>query len=160
MPWRKLAAARRARDDGRRFTKVLHLHVSVSRDGAAAKRCAKRMGAGALIQGHLLKQRMLKLPVPENTANAILAAHAQRKSVDDMVELVSDDLLAEVGTVIAGTPAECIAGIDEMLRAAKPHGFDIVDIASPLGPDWNEAIDLISQEIIPEIERRSSAYGV
>ena len=155
----KLAAARRARDDGRRFTKVLHLHVSVSRDGSAAKRCAKRMGAGALIQGHLLKQRMLKLPVPENTANAILAAHAQRKSVDEMVELVSDDLLAGVGTVIAGTPAECIAGIDEMLRAAKSHGFDIVDIASPLGPDWDEAIDLISEEIIPEIERHSSAYS-
>lgn len=155
----RLAAARRARDDGQQFTKVLHLHVSVSRDGAAAKRCAKRMGAGALIQGHLLKQRMLKLPVPDNTAHAILAAHAQGKSVDDMVKLVSDDLLAEVGTVIAGTPAECIAGIDEMLRAAKSHRFDIVDIASPLGPDWDEAIDLICQEIIPELERRSSAYS-
>src|SRR4026207_703075 len=56
----KLAAARRARDDGRRFTQVLHLPGSVSRDRAAAKHCAKRMGASALIQGHLLKQRMLK----------------------------------------------------------------------------------------------------
>jgi hypothetical protein len=45
-----------------------------------------------------------------------------------------------------------------MLRAAKPHGFDIIDIASPLGPDWDEAIDLICQEIIPALERRSSAY--
>src|SRR5688572_5775342 len=114
---------------------------------------------GALIQGHLLKQRLLKLPVPDHTANAILTAHAQGKSVDDMIELVSDELLADAGTVIAGTPAECIAGIDEMLRATKSHGFDIVDIASPLGPDWDEAIDLICQEIIPELERRSSAYG-
>jgi alkanesulfonate monooxygenase SsuD/methylene tetrahydromethanopterin reductase-like flavin-dependent oxidoreductase (luciferase family) len=78
---------------------------------------------------------------------------------DDMVELISDDLLTQVGTVIAGTPAECIAGIDEMLRAAKPHSFDIVDIASPLGPHWYEAIDLICQEIIPELELRSGAYG-
>ena len=62
--------------------------------------------------------------------------------------------------MIAGTPAECIAGIDEMLRAAKPYGFDIVDLASPLGPDWDEALDLICQEIIPELERRSSNYGV
>ena len=45
-----------------------------------------------------------------------------------------------------------------MLRAAKPYGFDIIDIASPLGPDWDEAIDLICQEIIPVLERRSSAY--
>jgi alkanesulfonate monooxygenase SsuD/methylene tetrahydromethanopterin reductase-like flavin-dependent oxidoreductase (luciferase family) len=153
-----IASARRARPDGRRFTKVLHLHVSVSRNGAAARRCAKRMGASALIQGHFLKQRMLKLPIPESTAKILWAAHAQKKSVDDMIDLVSDDLLAEAGTVIAGTPAECVAGIDEMLRAAKAHAFDIIDIASPLGPDWNEAIDLICQEIIPEIERRSSAY--
>jgi 5,10-methylenetetrahydromethanopterin reductase len=154
----KLAQGRRARNDDRRFTKVLHLHVSVSQDGTAAKRCAKRMGAGALIQGHLLKQRMLKLPVPPDTENAILAAQRHGKSVDDMVDLISDDLLTAVGTVIAGTPAECIAGIDEMLRAAKPYGFDIVDIASPLGPDWIEAIDLICQEIIPILERRSSTY--
>jgi len=154
----KLAQARRARNDDHRFTKVLHLHVSVSRDGTAAKRCAKPMGAGALIQGHLLKQRMLKLPVPPDTENAIFAAQRHGKSVEDMVDLISDDLLTAVGTVIAGTPAECIAGIDEMLRAAKPYGFDIIDIASPLGPDWDEAIDLICQEIIPVLERRSSAY--
>jgi alkanesulfonate monooxygenase SsuD/methylene tetrahydromethanopterin reductase-like flavin-dependent oxidoreductase (luciferase family) len=100
------------------------------------------MAAGALIQGHLLKQRLLKLPVPEKMASTIWATHAQGKGLDDMLELISDELLAEIGTVIAGTPAECIAGIDEMLRAAKSHCFDIIDIASPLGPDWDEAIDL------------------
>lgn len=156
----KLAAARSARSDRRRFTKVLHLHVSVSRDGAAAKRCAKHMGASSLIQGHLLKQRLLKLPIPERTAGEILAAHARGQSIDQLVDLVDDDLLSATGTVIAGTPDECIAGIDEMLRAAKSHGFDIVDIASPLGPDWNEAIDLICQEIIPELEHRASNYRV
>ena len=85
----KLAQGRRARNDDRRFTKVLHLHVSVSRDGAAAKRCAKRMGAGALIQGHLLKQRMLKLSIESNTENAISEAQQQGKSVDEMVDLIS-----------------------------------------------------------------------
>jgi alkanesulfonate monooxygenase SsuD/methylene tetrahydromethanopterin reductase-like flavin-dependent oxidoreductase (luciferase family) len=154
----KLAEARRARSEAPPFTKVLHLHVSVSRDGAAAKRCAKRMGAGALIQGHLLKQRMLKLPVPAAVVDAVHAAKAQGKNIDEMIDLVSDDLLAEVGTVIAGTPAECVAGIDEMLRAARFHRFDIVDIASPLGPDWNEAIDLICREIIPELESRAENY--
>jgi hypothetical protein len=46
-----------------------------------------------------------------------------------------------------------------MLRGAKSHRFDIIDIASPLGPDWDEAIDLICREIIPELERRSRASG-
>ncbi|HWH80444.1 MAG TPA: LLM class flavin-dependent oxidoreductase [Candidatus Binatus sp.] len=154
----KLEAARLARNDGHNFTKVLHLHISVARDGTAAKRCARRMGAGALIQGHLLKQRIAKLTVPDPIGDAVQAAHRAGKSVDEMIDLISDDLLAQVGTVIAGTPAECIAGIDEMLRAARPHNFDIVDIASPLGPNWDEAIDLICQEIIPEIERRAPAY--
>ena len=154
----ELEKARRARNDGRKFTKVLHLHISVSRDGPAAKRYAKPMAAGALIQGHMLKQRMLKLPVPEATADAVAAAHRSGKPVDEMMELISDDLLTQVGTVIAGTPAQCIDGIDEMLRAAKPYGFDIVDMASPLGPNWDEAIDLICQEIIPEIERRAASY--
>src|SRR5262245_58735407 len=153
----KLDSSRRARGNGP-FTKVLHLHVSVSRDGPAAKRCARHMGAGALIQGHLLKQRMLKLPVPSVTASAVFEAHRQGRTVDEMIDLINDDLLAQVGTVIAGTPAECIAGIDDMLSATKPHHFDIIDIASPLGPDWNEAIDLICQEIIPELERRAASY--
>jgi alkanesulfonate monooxygenase SsuD/methylene tetrahydromethanopterin reductase-like flavin-dependent oxidoreductase (luciferase family) len=159
----ELEKARRAQSAAQKFTKVLHLHVSVSRDGNAAKRCAKRMGAGALIQGHMLKQRMVKLPVPSEVAEAIEAAErAERtvdtKNVDAMMDLISDELLAEVGTVIAGTPAQCIAGIDEMLRAAKPYGFDIVDMASPLGPNWHEAIDLTCREIIPEIERRAANY--
>lgn len=154
----ELEKSRRERNDGRKFTKVLHLHVSTSRDGAAAKRFAKAMGAAALIQGHMLKQRMVKLPLPDETLRAVQAAHAGGQHLDAMIELISDDLLAQVGTVIAGTPAQCIDGIDEMLRAAKPYGFDIVDLASPLGPNWDEAIDLICQEIIPAIERRSAAY--
>jgi len=154
----ELEKTRRTQSGAEHFTKVLHLHVSVSRDGDAAKRCAKRMGAGALIQGHLLKQRMVKLPVPNEVAEAVEAAVRAEKSVDAMVDLISDELLAEVGTVIASTPAQCIAGIDEMLRAAKPYGFDIVDMASPLGPDWHEAINLICHEIIPEIERRAANY--
>ncbi len=52
-----------------------------------------------------------------------------------MMDLISDDLLTEVGTVIAGTPPQCIDGIDDMLRAAKSYSFDIIDMASPLGPD-------------------------
>lgn len=153
----RLEQARRPRGDSV-FIKVLHLHVSVSRDGAAAKRCAKRMAAGALIQGHLLKQRMLKLPVPDAIVNEVDQARSRGETVERMVNLIGDDLLAEVGTVIAGTPAECVAGIDEMLRAAKPYRFDIIDIASPLGPDWNEAIDLIGREIIPELKRRADLY--
>jgi len=141
-----------------RFTKVLHLHVSVSRDGDAARRCCRHMAVNGLIQGHLLRQRLRQLPLPADTVTAIQKAARAGKSSDEMAALISDRIIEESGIVIAGTPDECLAQLDEMLRAAKPYRFDIVDIASPLGPDWNEAIDLICQEIIPELERRSDRY--
>ncbi len=153
----KLNAARASHEE-RRFTKVLHLHVSVSRNGDAARRYCRGMATNGLIQGHLLRQRLLQLPVPTETLAGIQNAHRQGKNVEEMDALISDQLIEESGIVTAGTPAECIKQLDEMLRAAKPYRFDIVDIASPLGPNWDKAIDLICQEIIPELKRRSDAY--
>lgn len=142
-----------------RFTKVLHLHLSVSRNGDAARQCARRMAVSGLIQGHILQQRMRPLPVPSDTAAAIKDAARQGKTMEEMAGFISDRLIEESGIVIAGTPQECLGQLDEMLRAAKPCRFDIVDIASPLGPDWDEAVDLICQEIVRELEHRSDAYG-
>ena len=141
-----------------KFTKVLHLHISVARDGAAARRFCRRMAVNGLIGGHLLRQRMLQLPVPVDTLKAIQEGPRQGKSIDEMDPLISERMIEDSGIVIAGTPADCLAQLDEVLRLAKPYRFDIVDMASPLGPSWNEAIDIICQEIIPELERRSSAY--
>ena len=78
--------------------------------------------------------------------------------MEEMGALISDQVIDDSGIVIVDTPAECISQLDETLRAAKPYRFDIIDIASPLGPNWDEAIDLICQEIISELERRSDAY--
>jgi alkanesulfonate monooxygenase SsuD/methylene tetrahydromethanopterin reductase-like flavin-dependent oxidoreductase (luciferase family) len=153
----KLYAAR-ASHEGQRFTKVLHLHISVSQDGNAARQYCRRMATNGLIHGHILRQRLLQLPVPAETLAAIQNAHRQGKPAEEMDALISDQVIDESGIVIAGTPAECIKQLDELLRAAKPCRFDIVDIASPLGPNWDEAIDLICQEIIPELEHRSGAY--
>jgi alkanesulfonate monooxygenase SsuD/methylene tetrahydromethanopterin reductase-like flavin-dependent oxidoreductase (luciferase family) len=153
----KLYAAR-ASHEGHRFTKVFHLHISVSRDGNAARQYCRRMATNGLIQGHILRQRLLQLPVPTETLMAIQNADRQGKNVEEMDALISDQVIDASGIVIAGAPAECIKQLDELLRAAKPCRFDMVDIASPLGPNWDEAIDLICQEIIPELERRSDAY--
>jgi 5,10-methylenetetrahydromethanopterin reductase len=140
------------------FTKVLHLHVSVARDGEAARRCSRRMAVNGLIGGHLLGKRIVELPVPAATRTAIQEGHQQGKTIEELDPLISERMIEESGIVVAGTPAECLAQLDEVLRLAKPYRFDIVDMASPLGPDWNEAIDIICQEILPELERRSSAY--
>jgi 5,10-methylenetetrahydromethanopterin reductase len=140
------------------LTKVLHLHVSVARDGKAARRCCRRVAVNGLIGGHLLGKRMLELPVPAATRAAIQEGHRKGKALEELDPLISERMIEESGIVVAGTPAECIARLDEVLRLAKPYRFDIVDMASPLGPDWNEAIDIICQDILPELERHSSAY--
>lgn len=141
-----------------RFTKVLHLHISVARDGNAARRFCRRMAVNGLIGGHLLNQRLLELPISDATRSAIKEGHRQGKTIEELDPLISERMIEESGIVVAGTAAECLTQLDEVLRLAKPYRFDIVDMASPLGPDWNEAIDIICQEILPELERRSSAY--
>jgi alkanesulfonate monooxygenase SsuD/methylene tetrahydromethanopterin reductase-like flavin-dependent oxidoreductase (luciferase family) len=141
-----------------RFSKVLHLHISVARDGDAARRFCRRMAVNGLIGGHLLRQRLIELPVPPAILQTIREYHRQGRNIEEMDPLIGQQVIDEAGIVIAGTPEECLVQLDEVLRLASPYRFDIVDMASPLGPDWNAAIDIICQEIIPELERRSGSY--
>jgi alkanesulfonate monooxygenase SsuD/methylene tetrahydromethanopterin reductase-like flavin-dependent oxidoreductase (luciferase family) len=134
------------------------LHISVARDGDAARRFCRRMAVNGLIGGHLLRQRLIELPVPSATLQTIRQYRRQGRTIEEMDPLIGQSMIDEAGIVIAGTPAECLVQLDEVLRLAKPYRFDIVDMASPLGPDWNEAIDIICQEIIPELEQRSGSY--
>jgi hypothetical protein len=116
------------------------------------------MAVNGLIGGHLLRQRLMELPVPPAALQTIQAYHRQGRSIEEMDPLISQRTIDEAGIVIAGTPEECLVQLDEVLHLASPYQFDMVDMASPLGPDWNEAVDIICQEIIPELERRSRSY--
>jgi 5,10-methylenetetrahydromethanopterin reductase len=155
----KVEEGRRHQNRARPFTKVLHLHVSVARDGARAKRFSKRIASITLVESRFSHERVRQLGFPAERAAAIQNAFNQGTNVNEMEPLVADQLIEESGIVIAGTPEECLAQLDEVLRLAKPYGFDVVDMASPLGPDLNEAIDLLCQEILPELCRRSDSYA-
>ena len=96
------------------------------------------MAVNGLIGGHLLNQRLLELPVPAAMRAAIKDSHREGKTVEELEPLISERMIEESGIVIAGTPAECLAQLDEVLRLAKPYRFDIVDMASPLGPDGSD----------------------
>jgi len=150
--------ARRAHGAPRRFTKVLHLHVSVARDGGKARQFSKRLASIALVQSNLQRQKLIELGVPLAEAVAIEEAYHKGIGADAGVSLVSDRLIEESGIIAAGTPEECIAQLDEFLRLARPHQFDMIDMATPLGPSQEEAIDLLCQEILPELQRRSGSY--
>jgi hypothetical protein len=96
--------------------------------------------------------------VAAETREIIQTARQAGKTIEEMDSLISDSMIADSGVVIAGTPEECVEQLDATLRAAKPYSFDIIDMASPLGPNWNEAIDLICGEIIPALNRQASTY--
>ncbi len=150
--------ARRSQGSGRPFTKVLHLHVSVSRDGAQARRFSKRLSTIALVRSNHPREKLIQLGVSDEQATAIEKAYLQGVGFDAMESLVTDRLIEESGIIVAGTPAQCIAQLDELLRLVKSYRFDMVDIATPLGPNLEEAIDIVCREIIPELQRRSHAY--
>jgi 5,10-methylenetetrahydromethanopterin reductase len=154
----KVEEGRRRQSMARPFSKVLHLHVSVARDGAHAKQFSKRIASITLVKSRFNRERVRQLGFPAERAAVIEDAFNQGTNVNEMEALVGDRLIEESGIVIAGTPEECSAQLDEVLRLAKPYHFDIVDMASPLGPNLNEAIDLLCQHILPELERRSESY--
>jgi len=149
---------RRRQTIARPLTKVLHLHVSIARDGEYAKRFSKRIASITLVKSRFSRERVRQLGFAPDRAAAIEDAFHQGTNVNEMEPLIADRLIEESGIVIAGTPEECIAHLDEVLRLAKPYKFDVVDMASPLGPDLNEAIDLLCQEVLPELRRRSDCY--
>ena len=154
----KVEEGRRSEKAGRPFTKVFHLHVSVARDGSHAKQFSKRLASIALARSNLGRDKLVQLGFHAAEAIAIEKAYHQGMSSDDMEAMVSDQLIEESGIIVAGTPEECVSQLDELLRLAKPYRFDIVDMATPLGPNLGEAIDIVCREIIPELQRRSHSY--
>ena len=62
------------------------------------------------------------------------------------------DSMVDAG-FIAGTPRECIGKLEEMCSQAKAYGFDQICLAK-LGPDYEEAITLLANEMLPSIVGR------
>jgi len=89
------------------------------------------------------------------TRAAVPSVRRRGKRIEEMDALISDQAIDESGIVITGTPEACLRQLDEVLLLTKPYGFDIVDRASPLGPGWDESIDIVCQVIPPELQRRS-----
>ncbi|MBI2360108.1 MAG: hypothetical protein HYV04_14635, partial [Deltaproteobacteria bacterium] len=127
--------------------------------GSHAKQFSKRLASISLARSNLGRKKLVQLGFPTEEAVVIENAYHRGMGADAMEPMVSDQVIEESGIIVAGTAGECIEQLDELLRLAKPHRFDIVDMATPLGPNLDEAIDIICQEILPELQRRSDSYS-
>ncbi|MHA1713739.1 MAG: LLM class flavin-dependent oxidoreductase [Candidatus Ranarchaeia archaeon] len=80
--------------------------------------------------------------IPKDTADHLRETLA-REGEEAAQQLITRELAEPF--VIAGDPEECI----KKIRRYKEYGIDIISIFQPYGPDENEAIRLVGEEVIP-----------
>jgi alkanesulfonate monooxygenase SsuD/methylene tetrahydromethanopterin reductase-like flavin-dependent oxidoreductase (luciferase family) len=145
-------ARKESPDPDRPFKKIYNLHLSVSRDGEAARQWAKRNSSYGLSGAYMRYPEVLtELGLDPEEVGYVAEAYLKGLGLDEAARRVSDSLLERAGFVFAGTPEECV----EQCLTLKPHldalGFDHWIVGVPLGPNVPEALQLLSKEVIPAI---------
>lgn len=132
--------------EGRPFRKMCEINISVSRDRPAARRfAAKYVCHGIARQPDALLER---LGLDLGRIASVRAAFAAGGTVEQVAELVSDDMIDAI--FVAGTPGECRERVRRYLFEAAARDFDHVVLAK-LGPDYEEALNLLGEELIPDV---------
>ncbi len=113
--------------------------LSLSKEKAAASQVMKDLAAyfGPYLEDHALRTIGLR-----SSDFAPLRALVDKGRMEEARRQVTPDML-RLG--ISGTPAEVIAQIEELADA----GVTEVNLGGPLGPDPEEAIRLMGEEVIP-----------
>jgi 5,10-methylenetetrahydromethanopterin reductase len=60
------------------------------------------------------------------------------------------DALADA-LIISGTPEDCLPAVVELRDLATAEGYDEFYLGAPLGPDPQEAADLLVSRVIPQV---------
>lgn len=147
-------AKRKERRKAEPFHKSLHWHISVSRDGDRAREHAR--ASIAMTLAGKSAETLAEWGVAPGQAEAIRAAFRRGVGVEEMGSLVSPAVVEETGLIVAGTPGECVAQFKEVLALTRGLGFDSIDMTLPLGPEMEEAIELLAKEVIPEVSRAAA----
>ncbi len=125
--------------------KVMLLNASVSRDGQAARRHAKRF-VSHIVSGW--PDEVLKTKgIDPQAIQEVRKAYAENRGVDYAASLTPDEAVDRL--IIAGTPAQCKERIAELFSLAARDGFRQITLGVPLGPDISEVIKLWGEEILP-----------
>ncbi len=136
---------------GTAVPKVAEIKISLSRDPGAAREFVKESAGRRVLnmyrQGYTPEdiQRM-GVPLPEverlDQADKNGAAEAEFNA------LVTDSMIDAI--FIAGRPGDCLERLLEVQETARQQGFGQL-MFSELGPDVDEALSLLCDEIIPAL---------
>lgn len=147
-----LDETRAAAGDNRPFYKMMNLSCSISRDGERARQYAKRQTSIGLTGAYLRYPDVLdELGLDREEAGYIADAYIKGRDLNEAARRVSDKLLADLGSVNAGTPEEVIPRLREMMAIGRAAGITHFVFGVPLGPDVPEALELLGSEVIPAV---------
>lgn len=144
-------AAAVATDPGKRLRKVCELNVSVSGDRAAAVKFPKRQTSHSVLQWEKLgftDEEYAKLGVRRSEVHALQEHYRAGGSVEDAAALVTDDMLR--ACYLAGTPEDVAEDLRTYSALAVELGYEQI-IFAKLGPNYREAIDLLTKELMPNL---------
>ena len=138
-------------DPSKRLREVCELNVSISRDRATAIEFPKRQVAHSILQWEALgftPEEYAKMGVAREQVLKLKEAFVAGATVEDASALVSEHMVKTY--YAAGRPEEVRDQIVELVGAAGRLGYDHVAFAK-LGPDYEEAITLLADEVVPAL---------
>jgi alkanesulfonate monooxygenase SsuD/methylene tetrahydromethanopterin reductase-like flavin-dependent oxidoreductase (luciferase family) len=145
----KADTAAKAVDPSKRLRKVCELNVSISSDRDRALDFPRRQVAHSILQWEALgftPEEYAKMGVAREQVLKLKAAFESGATVEQAATLVNDHMVRCY--YAAGKPEEVRNQIIELVGAAGRLGYDHVAFAK-LGPDYDEAIKLLSEQVVP-----------
>jgi hypothetical protein len=83
------------------------------------------------------------------SASEVKEAFDEGLGIDGAAARCSQELADAL--IISGTPEECVPAIAELRDLAAAEGYTEFYLGAPLGPDPDEAADLLISRVIPQV---------
>jgi alkanesulfonate monooxygenase SsuD/methylene tetrahydromethanopterin reductase-like flavin-dependent oxidoreductase (luciferase family) len=137
----------------RPLRKVAEIKLAVAQDGQAAREFAKHSVAGRIVS---LRERgfndddFRKLGIATADVDRLQQVERRGGLLNDHLDLVTDAMIDAI--FVAGDPARCRETMIEVCAMARTYGFRQL-MFSELGPDLNQGLRLLCDEILPHLSR-------
>ena len=142
-------AAAETKQSGKSLFDICELDISVSRDRQRALQFAKPYVARILLNLELMgfsDDEFHTLGIPPRLILSLKEAYAGGATVHAASTLISDE--AVTSCFVAGGPEECRDQIAALIDEAERLNFGQIAFAK-LGPDYDEAINLLRHRVLP-----------
>lgn len=141
----------RETDPAKRLRKICELNVSLSRDRVKALDFPKRQVAHSILQLEALgftAEEYARVGLERRSVLELRQRFDSGATVEEAALMVTDEMARSY--YAAGSPEEVIEQILDLVRAAAELGYDQIAFAK-LGPDYEEAIELLSARVLPAL---------